>query len=34
MIARLISWDEQGRERLVGEYTFHHTRSLPGPGSW
>ena len=21
-------------ERLLGEYTFNHTRSLPGPGAW
>jgi hypothetical protein len=34
MIARLIAFDEAGTERLVGEYTFHHTRSLPGPGAW
>jgi hypothetical protein len=30
MIARLVALDSAGRERLVGEYTFHHTRSLPG----
>ena len=34
MIARLVSIDERGSERLLGEYTFHHTRSLPGPGAW
>ena len=34
MIARLVTVDEAGDERLLGEYTFHHTRSLPGPGSW
>lgn len=33
MIARLVSIDDAGGERLLGEYTFHHTRSLPGPGS-
>jgi hypothetical protein len=33
MIARLVAFDEAGGERLLGEYTFHHTRSLPGPGS-
>jgi hypothetical protein len=32
MIARLVALDEAGRERLLGEYTFNHTRSLPGPG--
>jgi hypothetical protein len=33
MIARLIAFDEAGSERLLGEYTFNHTRSLPGPGA-
>jgi hypothetical protein len=32
MIARLVAVDETGDERLLGEYTFNHTRSLPGPG--
>lgn len=30
MIARLVAVDETG-ERLVGEYTFNHTRTIPGP---
>jgi len=34
MIARLIGLDESGGERLLGEYTFNHTRTLPGPGAW
>jgi hypothetical protein len=34
LIARLVSVDEAGSERLLGEYTFNHTRSLPGPGAW
>jgi hypothetical protein len=34
MIARLVTFDERGNERLLGEYTFNHTRSLPGPGAW
>ena len=34
MIVRLLGIDDGGREHLVGEYTFHHTRSLPGPGEW
>ena len=34
MIARLVSFDAAGDEHLVGEYTFNHTRSLPGPGAW
>jgi hypothetical protein len=32
MIARLVTVDDAGRERLLAEYTFNHTRSLPGPG--
>jgi len=32
MIARLVAFDEAGGERLLGEYTFNHTRSMPGPG--
>jgi hypothetical protein len=34
MIARLVTVDEAGAERLLGEYSFNHTRSLPGPGAW
>ncbi|MBZ5563971.1 MAG: hypothetical protein LAP13_16320 [Acidobacteriia bacterium] len=34
MIVRLITFDEAGGERLLGEYTFNHTRTLPGPGAW
>jgi hypothetical protein len=34
MIARLVSMDDAGGERLLGEYTFNHTRTLPGPGAW
>lgn len=32
-IMRLFALDERGGERLLGEYTFNHTRSLPGPGA-
>ena len=32
MIARLIAFDPTGRESLLGEFTFNHTRTLPGPG--
>lgn len=28
MILRLLSHDESGRERLLGEYTFNHSRSI------
>jgi hypothetical protein len=34
MIVRLVTFDEAGVERLLGEYAFNHTRSLPGPGAW
>ena len=30
MIARLVTFDDAGGERLLGEYTFNHRRSLPG----
>jgi hypothetical protein len=33
MIIRLVAFDDAG-ERLLSEYTFNHTRSLPGPGAW
>ncbi|HTO88605.1 MAG TPA: hypothetical protein VMR54_13880 [Thermoanaerobaculia bacterium] len=29
MIARLVAFDSAGTERLLGEYTFHHTRTAP-----
>ena len=31
--ARLVAVDESGSERLLGEYVFNHTRSLPGLGA-
>jgi hypothetical protein len=34
MIARLVAFDEAGAERLLGEYTFNHTRTIAGPGAW
>lgn len=34
LLARLVAVDAAGHERLLGEYTFHHTRTLPGPGAW
>ena len=34
MIARLVTIDDAGGEHLLGEYTFNHTRTLPGPGAW
>jgi len=29
LIMRLVALDAAGRERPLGEYTFHHKRSLP-----
>ncbi len=34
MIARLIALDDAGMEATVGEYTFIHTRTIPGPAAW
>jgi Putative zinc-finger len=34
MIARLLAIDPKGDERLLGEYTFQHTRTIPGPSEW
>jgi hypothetical protein len=34
MIMRLVGFDDKGSEHVLGEYTFNHTRSLPGPGAW
>jgi hypothetical protein len=31
LIARLVGVGEKGDERLLGEYAFHHTRTIPGP---
>jgi len=28
MVARLIAYDDAGTERLLGEYTFNHTRTM------
>ena len=34
MIMRLVTFDDKGSEHTAGEYTFNHTRSMPGPGAW
>lgn len=34
MIVRLAGFDEADAERPLGEYTFHHTRTIPGPAAW
>jgi hypothetical protein len=31
LIARLMAVEAEGGERLLGEYAFHHTRTIPGP---
>jgi hypothetical protein len=33
MTMRMVTFDESGEERPLGEYRFNHTRSLPGAGS-
>lgn len=30
LIVRLLGMEKPGGERVLGEYTFHHTRTLPG----
>jgi hypothetical protein len=32
LMARLVAIEDAG-ERVLGEYTFNHTRTLPGPGA-
>jgi hypothetical protein len=34
MIMRLVTFNEAGEERPLGEYTFNHTRTLPGAGTF
>lgn len=34
MTARLVAVSAEGSEELLGEYTFHHTRTIPGPPGW
>ena len=31
---QLLAVDDAGDERVLGEYTFHHTRTIPGPPGW
>ena len=33
-VAQLVAVDEQGHESVLGEFTFHHTRTIPGPPGW
>jgi anti-sigma factor RsiW len=34
LTARLLAVDAAGSERLIGEYRFEHTRTIPGPPRW
>ena len=34
MVARLLAVGANGEERLLGEYFFQHTRTIPGPPGW
>lgn len=34
LVARLLAIDADGGARVLGEYTFHHTRTIPGPPGW
>jgi hypothetical protein len=34
MTVQVIAVDSRGGERLLGEFTFNHTRTIPGPASW
>lgn len=34
LTARLLAVNETGEEHLLGEYTFNHTRTIPGPPGW
>jgi anti-sigma factor RsiW len=34
LIARLIAVEPGREERLIGEYAFIHTRTIPGPAGW
>lgn len=34
LIVKMLSVDAEEGDRLLGEYTFHHTRTIPGPAGW
>jgi hypothetical protein len=34
LTARLLAVNETGEEHVLGEYTFNHTRTIPGPPGW
>ena len=33
VLMRMVAGDDGGGGRVLGEYTFHHQRTLPGPGA-
>jgi len=34
LLVRLLAIEPQGNERLIGDFTFNHTRTIPGPPAW
>ena len=34
LLVRLLAIDPDGGERLLGDFTFNHTRTIPGPPAW
>jgi hypothetical protein len=34
LLVRLLAVEMDGGERLLGDFTFNHTRTIPGPPAW
>ena len=34
LLVRLLAVETDGGERLLGDFTFNHTRTIPGPPAW
>jgi hypothetical protein len=34
LLVRVLAIEPQGGERLIGDFTFNHTRTIPGPPAW
>lgn len=34
LVVRLLAIEPHGGERLLGDFTFNHTRTIPGPPAW
>ena len=34
LLVRLLAIEPRGGERLIGDFTFNHTRTIPGPPAW